>query len=395
MSTQQSLSVPHGVTLDQLKKQARRLLRSYRDGDGDAREQFARHPRKVAAGEAKLTDAQLVLARGFGFDSWPCLRRHVLGTELRQAIWQRDVKAVRRAVEEDNAVVGDTAPHPMWGGQPTPLQIAAERGQVEVVQLLLQRGADLEDRGTYGWSPLQLAGHWKRVEVVPLLLEAGAAMDIFTASLLGDADAVERLLADDPSLAVTPGLKDALPLHFARTVPVARALVQHGAALDTVDSSGDTPLTSAASERGDRDVGLFLLGQGAPATPFDLAGLGATDRLSKAIDAEVGILSERYSADRATPLYNAVIAGREDTVRLLLQRGADANAGADLGRTPLHVAQSASIARLLLDAGADPAARDDEHGTTPLTWARVGIEISGESPARREFVELLESLDAD
>lgn len=74
--------------------------------------------------------------------------------------------------------------------------------------------------------------------------------------------------------------------------------------------------------------------------------------------------------------------------------GADANARADMGQTPLHMAESAAIARLLVDAGADPELVDDEHGTPPLSWARVGIDIHGDSPGRLALVRYLEDVTA-
>ena len=88
-----------------------------------------------------------------------------------------------------------------------------------------------------------------------------------------------------------------------------------------------------------------------------------------------------------TPLHAAAQHGREETVRILLDCGADANARADSGQTPLHLS-----AKVLVDAGADPGATDDEHGTTPLVWAEVGIEIHGSTPEREALVSYLKGI---
>ena len=388
-----SPSPPRDVTLDQLKRQAKRLLKSYRDGSADARRQFSHHPKPIPSQDAQLTDAQLVLARTFGFDSWPRLRRSILGRDLRQSIWDRDVDAVRRTVEEEADILGDVGPHPKWGGRPTALQVAAERGQVDIVRLLLEKGVDLEERGEYGWKPVHLAAHWGHDDVVHLLLEKGARLDIFTACLRGDIEAMGRLLAADPSLATTPGLGNAPPLHCATALPVARLLIDHHARLDTVDSMDNTPLGSALN-RSARDVAVYLLEQGADATPCDLAALGLTERLLQLIDIDAATSSFvgniGCNAVRGTPLHAAVHASERDTVRVLLERGADANARADMGQTMLHLTPTVDIARLLIDAGADPSAIDDEHSSTPLTWARVAIDIQGDSQQRQELVRYLE-----
>src|SRR6266498_3362325 len=64
------------ANLDQLRKQAKDLVRDHRAGVPAARERFAaRHP--GPRGPVKLADAQLVVAREHGFPSWPKLRAYV------------------------------------------------------------------------------------------------------------------------------------------------------------------------------------------------------------------------------------------------------------------------------------------------------------------------------
>src|SRR5215510_5381445 len=69
------LRLPARPSLEQLRKQAKELLKDYRAGDAAAAERIlAIIPRP---GELTLADAQFVMAREYGFESWAHLARHV------------------------------------------------------------------------------------------------------------------------------------------------------------------------------------------------------------------------------------------------------------------------------------------------------------------------------
>src|SRR5262249_42450875 len=74
---------PH---LDQLKRQARELLDAFRAGDHDARTEVEAHYHGADAAAFALHDAQLVIARAYGFDSWPKLKAFVDGVSVRRLI---------------------------------------------------------------------------------------------------------------------------------------------------------------------------------------------------------------------------------------------------------------------------------------------------------------------
>ena len=69
------LRLPARPSLDQLRKQAKELLRRLRDGDSAAAERVRAY--KAHFSDATLADAQYVLAREYGFESWAKLAQHV------------------------------------------------------------------------------------------------------------------------------------------------------------------------------------------------------------------------------------------------------------------------------------------------------------------------------
>src|SRR5262245_21597293 len=87
---------PVRPNLEQLRHQAKDLLRAARTADPSAlRELAENHPRPPAPGSARLAEAQHALARSYGLPSWP---RLVLACRMIDAIWRDDVEAVRALV---------------------------------------------------------------------------------------------------------------------------------------------------------------------------------------------------------------------------------------------------------------------------------------------------------
>ena len=70
--------LPSHPNLEMQQKRAKSLLRAAKSGQADAWQRIAAlHPRPPAPDAITLADAQLVVARGYGFESWPALRRKI------------------------------------------------------------------------------------------------------------------------------------------------------------------------------------------------------------------------------------------------------------------------------------------------------------------------------
>ncbi|MEP7190079.1 MAG: ankyrin repeat domain-containing protein, partial [Roseiflexaceae bacterium] len=80
-----SRALPPNPSLEQLKHQAKDLLRASRDLDLQALLRIE-HYLPNRSGAATLADTQLVIAREYGFASWPKLKRHIEELMARQVL---------------------------------------------------------------------------------------------------------------------------------------------------------------------------------------------------------------------------------------------------------------------------------------------------------------------
>src|SRR5205814_2115390 len=72
--------------LEQLKRQAKELLESFRKGDSGATAELNIHYHDADPQTFALHDAQLVIARAYGFESWPKLKAFVNGATVRRLV---------------------------------------------------------------------------------------------------------------------------------------------------------------------------------------------------------------------------------------------------------------------------------------------------------------------
>src|SRR5580692_7083230 len=129
---------PVRPNLDQLRNQAKDLLRAIRRGDSDAVEELRKHRRELDPPAAKLADVQFALARSYGLASWP---RLVTACRMTDAIWRGDAEAVRELIVKDPKLLHESArglADSNWG---PPMSYAANVGQNEIIAMLGAMGA--------------------------------------------------------------------------------------------------------------------------------------------------------------------------------------------------------------------------------------------------------------
>jgi len=243
------------------------------------------------------------------------------------------------------------------GPETTPLLSAAEEGDLAGVEAAL-KDRDVDERDDLGGAALHRAVRGDHVEVVRLLLERGA-----------DANARTKI--------------DETPLVLVRSVEVATLLLDAGAEIDPTPTCNTTPLRAAAG-RGDLPLVELLLARGAAVNAAD--AFGRTPLMSSYREAVAALLLARGADVRAvasggfTALHLAARGAEAAAVaRLLLAAGAFPDAVDDDGETPLmraaNTVDGEEAVQVLLEAGAD-AAVVSRRGVTALMYAALRASVA-------------------
>ncbi len=258
-----------------------------------------------------------------------------------------------------------------------PLASAVKHEYVQVVDLLLSRGAPVNEVADEdGETPLMLAAETGNVEIVKLLLHRGAqagAKDKAGHTVLDHAkgekrDAILDALKQAGAKEAEPTALDAVRQDDVRLL---RALLDKGADPNLKDSQGKTALFYAMDSFDATDLVQALLDKGANPNARDAAGETPIGLAKASKVAMVQILLDAGAYAPEFEFVDAVTAGNTATVTQMLDAGVSANSSGLGGQTALILASSVphlDIAKLLLERGADLKARDGQ-GKTALNYA--------------------------
>jgi len=421
-----SRRLPAQPHLDVPKQEARELLHQCQSRTSDALDRIRRrHPKFQSADDAalassiKLSDAQLVIAREYGFSSWTQLKQRITGNAaaelIRQAIRAADIAEVTRLLKAHPELLHVPVVSGNWG---PPMSHAANLGLLDMVKALAALGAkDVQ----HAFDRALLQG---KIETAKWLHEHGAAL--------------------------TPGI----------IMGACETLNSRGFAF--VDEAGG-PLTN---EKGDKLAPLALVletysrypdgkheilrrfkdrGYEMPDTPMMAFHFGDLDRLKRHLHHDPQLLQRRFThrdiyppelgcgtepwsgmcgttVDGTTLLHLSIDFDEREIFDWLLEQGADVNAAAVIdeegfgGHTPLFNAivsdayvnsrqRDGYMARRLLEAGADAHVRVNlrkyldwretpgwhiARNVTPLEWA-TGFPEQGW--VSKEVTRMIEHLD--
>jgi hypothetical protein len=403
--------VPVHPDLDQLRHQAKDLLKAIRRGDPAALGELERnHPRRPDPAAAKLADAQLALARSYGVASWP---RLVLACRIIDAIWEDDVETVRAIVTRHPALLHEDA-RGVQGNWGPPMSYAANLGRGRIIAMLRDRGAkdlqfafdraclqsqletarQLYDMGARP-APDALMGpaETQSSEGMAFLLELGAPLDDGKGNRLAPVAMVLEtygrhpegkhaclelfvrqgvVLPDTPAMAVHRGRPELLEPHLRRDPGLfSRQLAHHeiyplelGCNVDPDKALHATPLGGATLlhlcvDNDELELARWMLDRGADP------------------DARAAVDGDGFGGH--TALFGCVVSqpyrnGRRDTAmaQLLLDRGADPNVRASLRKAVF---------------GADDESLHEYRDLTPLGWGAAFHDRYFVNPAAMALVE--------
>jgi hypothetical protein len=341
--------LPSNPNLDHLRYQARDLLKAHAGRNpGVAQRVREFHPRfnrttdaEIFEAQLSLSDAQLTIAREYGFPSWTRLKRHIekptLSDRLNLPHHERIEDATfRRAVQLVDA--GDVAGlrehlkrHPNLAHQ----RVVFEGGNYFRNPALLEFVAENPVR--HGTLPQNI------VQVATAILEAG----------------VEQSALNETLMLVATG---SVSRECRVQLPLIDLLCDHGADPDSA--------IEAAALHGELEAVNALIGRGARVSLPVAAALGHIEDFRR-------LLPGADSRNRHLALALASQFGRVEIARLLLDAGEDPNrynpVGGHSHSTPLHQAAGAGndeLVRLLVERGARLDLKDILWQATPADWAR-------------------------
>ena len=370
--------------LDQLKRQAKELLEAYRASSPDAIAEVTAYHRTATPETFALHDAQFVLARSYGFESWPKLKAAVDGVtaaKLHEAAESGDLKAARDLLTRRPEIVD------LGRGEMRALHMAVLRRDLEMTKLLLEFGAD-PDSGIWpkrdATSAYVIARDRGYDEIVEAIRDAHekrgargprgpneATRKLGQAYRSGNEDAMVAVFDEHPELAEICPPDGMTMLHQMAGhggLKLMKWMIDHGADINRKSQQGWTPLDFAASGRaGDwifdnakfERTAQLLLDHGAQLSPLSAATLGRWDYLEKC---------SKQDLEGKGVLEGAVKGNHPEVLRRLLDLGLDPDERTQIGPIaeqtwsaggPLFqavVLDRIELARLLLQHGADPNA---------------------------------------
>ena len=209
---------------------------------------------------------------------------HVLAAAVRA----RDAAGVKRALAQFPELAGHLdEPMPDHGFGATPLLGAVYAGEREIVEILLDAGADINARSRWWAGSFGVLDH--HGPLTEFLIARGAFVDAHAAARHGLLDRLKTLVTADPGQVHTRGGDGQTPLHVAASIEVARYLLDRGADIDARDIDHEsTPAQYLVRDH--PDVARYLVEGGCRTDILLSSALGDVTGVTRILDAYPGAI---------------------------------------------------------------------------------------------------------
>jgi ankyrin repeat protein len=298
--------------LEQLKRQSKELLAAFRAADTAAVNEITAFYDDPQPATFALHDAQLVIARSYGFDSWPKLKAYVDGVTIRrlvEAVSNGDIERVRAMLKARPELANMAV---SYGDEHRAIHYAAMHRQPEITRLLMRKGANARA----GIDP-----HRDATSAWTLARERGY-------------DDIVAIIEEEENRKAKPAhestIAPAMELDNAERTAVANGdlkWLRSSLAEDKLANQvrwSDGGLLTVAVRNNRPEVLQFLLDE----CKFD-----PDERVS-------GGEGDWVAYSQGHPLWNAAAMGLSEIANLLLDRGANPNVHVDSSGSPVHSAYS-------------------------------------------------------
>ena len=327
---------------------------------------FVQRKVKESGGKCRLADAQFMIARAHGFESWARLLKHLT------ALTKKDSAIARFEAAADAIIKGDIK---------TLKRLLRDDPNLVHARSTREHGATLlhyvSANGVEGYrqkTPSNI------VEITELLLKAGADVDA-EADMYGGGATTLGLAATSVH-----------PFRAGVQNPLIQILLDYGAEIDHKTSAGNrqsSVLGALANGRG--EAAVYLAERGARLNLDAAAGVGRLDVVKSLFKKEGSRKSAPTKKQLRSAFAYACAWGRKDVVEFLLDHGGDlANGGGD-GQTPLHCAVitgQLEMVKLLLKYNPPLEARN-MYGGTVLGQTLWSAAHGGDPKLYAEIIETL------
>lgn len=278
--------LPPQPSFEHQQKLAKRLLREAWAGEPAALERVRSFlPGNPHPDSLKLHQAQLVIARGYGFDTWAAMKHKI------ESLTQSPLEQFDIAVREGDATrardllvrypaVRARINEPRFDFDSPAIHQA--KHHLALVDVLLEHGADINQRSAFAAGGFGILEWNLTLEQARPLIERGAHVTPWAAAGLGLIDELQAIIRARPDCVHERGGDGKTVLHCAATREIAALLVDSGADLEARDT--DHASTALQYLIGDERIARLLIARGARADIFAAARLGDRALVEKCLN---------------------------------------------------------------------------------------------------------------